>query len=62
MSSIISRFLIAIQDAYELMLKPGGTRSTERIKVLHGWVQEELRFYLGNEYQIRGTNRQERFT
>ena len=54
MSSIISRFLMAIQDAYELMLKDGGTRSNARIKVLHGWVQEELRLYLGNEYQIRG--------
>ena len=60
MNSIISRFLFAIQNAYDLMLKDGGTRSNERIKILHGWVQDELRGYLGSDYDINGlTNKKD---
>lgn len=47
------RFLAALRKAYSEANKYGG-RSTQKIKVLHGWVQDELRLVLGTDYDLTG--------
>jgi len=45
------RFLAAMRESYR-MVQACGPRSPEKIKVLHGWVQEELRRELGDAYAL----------
>ena len=47
------RFLQATQASYEMFLEHG-PRSTEKLKVFHGWVQDELKRELGDEYNFTG--------
>ena len=47
------RFTTALRKAYGEANKHGG-RSTQKIKVLHGWVQDELRLVLGDDYELSG--------
>ena len=53
MSSIEQRFLVAMKASYQ-KVQDHGVRSPEKTKVLHGWVQEELRRELGGEYNFTG--------
>ena len=53
MTDINGRFLRAIQEAHR-RTAVHGVRSTERIKVLHGWVMDEIRGLLGRDYQVCG--------
>ena len=53
MSSVNDRFVKAVREAYRRTMTDGA-RSTSRIKVLHGWVQNEIRSLLGPDYEIRG--------
>lgn len=46
-------FLLAVQEAHRRTRKHG-SRSTRRIKVLHGWVQKEIERRLGAKYEIQG--------
>ena len=59
MDSIENRFLRAMKRAYEMYLLHG-PRSNEKIKVLHGWIQDELRNILASDYQILGLSRMSR--
>ena len=52
-ANIEQRFLAAMQQAYQMMLAHG-PRSNQKTKVLHGWVQEELRRELGDDYIFTG--------
>ena len=47
------RFLAAMQESYLKATEHGGS-STQKTKVLHGWVQDELRRVLGNDYDLTG--------
>ena len=49
------RFLVAIRDAYQNYLIHTG-RSNKKLIPLHGWIQEELSNYLGDEYQLAGVS------
>ena len=51
--SIERRFLTAMQESYRMVVRHG-TRSTAKTRVLHGWVQDELRRELGDEYDFTG--------
>lgn len=54
------RFLDTIRRSYQRFVN-SHPRSNEKIKVLHGWVVEEMERYLGTEYEIRGmTDRKDR--
>ena len=52
-STVDERFLQAMQESYEKVLE-FGVRSNQKTRVLHGWVQDELRRELGNEYVFTG--------
>ena len=52
-TSISHRFLEAVQGSYQAYLKHGA-RSNEKLKVLHGWIIEEIGKELGDEYTISG--------
>ena len=52
-TTINQRFLTAMQQSYR-MVQTYGTRSNQKIKVLHGWVQDELRRELGSNYTLTG--------
>lgn len=54
--SIKQRYLEAMQETYRMTVLHG-SRSTERTKVLHGWVQEELRQELREDYTLIGQSR-----
>ena len=56
METIEDRFLGVIQASYDMYLAHG-PRSTEKIKVLHGWVQDELKNELSSEYIFQGQTR-----
>ena len=51
--SVEQRFLAAMQESYRMVVRHG-TRSTAKTRVLHGWVQDELRRELGDEYDFTG--------
>lgn len=51
--SVEQRFLAAMQESYRMVLRHG-VRSNEKTKVLHGWVQDELRRELGDGYTFTG--------
>ena len=51
--SIEQRFLAAMQESYRMVVSHG-TRSTAKTRVLHGWVQDELRRELGEGYDFTG--------
>ena len=53
MISIEQRFLHAMQQSYQKVLEYG-VRSMEKTKVLHGWVQDELKRELGEGYVFTG--------
>ncbi len=55
MSSIEDRFIVAVQEAYQ-RAQSGSVRSTERIRVLHGWVQKEIVNQIGDAYEVCGLN------
>ena len=52
-SALEQRFLKAMQESYQKVLDHG-TRSNEKTKVLHGWVQDELKRELGDQYTFTG--------
>ena len=52
-SPIEERFVIAASESYQKVLEYG-PRSNEKTKVFHGWVQDELRFHLGDDYTYVG--------
>ena len=52
-NNVEQRFLTAMQESYRMVLRHG-VRSNEKTKVLHGWVQDELRRELGDEYTFTG--------
>ena len=52
-SPIESRFVIAASESYQKVLDHGA-RSPQKTKVLHGWVQDELRLQLGDDYTYVG--------
>lgn len=52
-SPLQRRFLDAMQRSYQKVLDHG-PRSKEKTKVLHGWVQDEMRRELGDEYEFTG--------
>ncbi len=52
-SGLRQRFLTALQESYQKVLEHG-PRSNEKTKVLHAWVQNELKRELGNEYTFTG--------
>ena len=52
-SSLERRFLDAMQRSYQKVLERG-PRSNEKTKILHGWVQDELRRELDAEYAFTG--------
>lgn len=52
-STVSGRFLVAMREAYRKVLEHG-VRSNEKTKVLHGWVQDELRRELGDAYSYTG--------
>ena len=52
-SPLEQRFLKAMQESYQKVLDHG-PRSNEKTKVLHGWVQDELKRELGDEYTFTG--------
>lgn len=51
--SVEKRFLAAMQESYWMVVQHG-VRSTAKTRVLHGWVQDELRRELGDEYDFTG--------
>ncbi len=52
---IEDRCLEAMQKVYVLYKSsPNATRSSKLTKILHGWVQDEIRKALGDEYEIVG--------
>ena len=51
--NIEQRFLAAMQQSYRMVLEHG-TRSNQKTRVLHGWVQNELRRELGDDYAFTG--------
>ena len=51
--NIEQRFLAAMQQSYQMVLEHG-TRSNQKTRVLHGWVQDELRRELGDDYAFTG--------
>ena len=53
MSEIKDRFLATLKKSYSLYPEHGA-RSNEKIKVLHGGIQEEIKLQLGADYHIRG--------
>ena len=60
-TTVSQRFLATMQESY-LKVIEYGVRSNEKTKVLHGWVQDELRRELGSDYTYTGqsgTSRQE---
>lgn len=52
-TALEERFLAAMRESYR-MVQARGPRSPEKTKVLHGWVQEELRRELGDAYALTG--------
>ena len=50
---IESRFVVAASESYQKVLDHGA-RSNQKTKVLHGWVQDELRLELGDAYTYVG--------
>lgn len=52
-TTLESRFLKAMKDSYQKVVDHG-PRSNEKTKILHGWVQDELRRELGDEYTFTG--------
>lgn len=52
-STVSGRFLVAMREAYRKVLEHG-VRSNDKTKVLHGWVQDELRRELGDAYSYTG--------
>ena len=52
-TALEDRFLAAMREAHR-MVQEHGPRSPEKTKVLHGWVQEELRRELGDAYALTG--------
>ena len=52
-TTLPQRFLAAMQQSYGMVLRYG-VRSNEKTKVLHGWVQDELRRELGEGYEFTG--------
>lgn len=52
-STLEQRFLQAIQLSYQKVIEYG-VRSSEKTKVLHGWVQDELKRELGDEFVFTG--------
>ena len=52
-NTVGQRFLAAMQESYRMVLRHG-VRSNEKTKVLHGWVQDELRLELGDDYDFVG--------
>ncbi len=55
--NIEQRFLAAMQESYR-MVKLHGTRSNRKTRVLHGWVQDEMRQGLREDaYTSRGNLR-----
>ena len=52
-SPLERRFLAAIQESHQKVLDHG-VRSKEKTKVLHGWVQDELRRELDDAYVFTG--------
>ena len=52
-SPIEERFVIAASESYQKVLDHG-TRSNQKTKVIHGWVQDELRRELGDAYTYVG--------
>ena len=52
-SPLERRFLDAMRQSYQKVLDYG-VRSKEKTKVLHGWVQDEMRRELGDEYAFTG--------
>ena len=51
--SVEQRFLAAMQESYRMVIRHG-VRSNEKTKILHGWVQDELRRELGDGYTFTG--------
>ena len=52
---IETQFLAAIQESYRRTQSgPTANRSKARLKVLHGWVQQEISDLLGADYDIHG--------
>ena len=49
----MERFLAAMQESYR-MVQRHGVRSNQKTRVLHGWVQDELRRELGHGYAFTG--------
>lgn len=49
----MQRFLAAMQQSYR-MVQQHGTRSNQKTRVLHGWVQDELGRELGSHYTFTG--------
>ena len=57
------RFLRAVKKSYKNYKQYGG-RSNQKLKPLHGWIQDELKVCLGDDYQLEGiseTSSKERF-
>lgn len=52
-SPLERRFLDAMRQSHQKVLDHG-VRSKEKTKVLHGWVQDEMRRELGDEYGFTG--------
>ena len=52
-SPLERRFLDAMRQSHQKVLDHG-VRSKEKTKVLHGWVQDEMRRELGDEYAFTG--------
>ena len=52
-STLEQRFLQAIQLSCQKVIEYG-VRSSEKTKVLHGWVQDELKRELGDEFVFTG--------
>ena len=52
-SPLESRFVTAMDQSYQKVLDHG-PYSNEKTKVLHGWVQDELRRKLGDDYAYTG--------
>ena len=50
-TALKDRFLAAMRDAHR-MVQEHGPRSPEKTKILHGWVQDELRRELGDAYGV----------
>ena len=57
MQARMQRFLAAMQRSHRMLIEHG-PRSNEKLKVLHGWVQDEVRLELGSGYQITGLSPQ----